>query len=121
MQLHSISSHGEEYGHVQAETLSVTDSQSENEGKREKREKKRQYCANSGKSYSLPSQRPSAGLRGNQLKDIQTNTGETDRATCVGVCIQKSTKKSIFLQKCMSLGKIVKQGDNKLGFVLFSL
>lgn len=38
--LHSINKHGEEYGHIQAETLLVTDSQSESEGEKEKREKK---------------------------------------------------------------------------------
>lgn len=42
--MHSISSHGEEYGHLQAGTVLVTDSQSENEGEREKKERKKRIA-----------------------------------------------------------------------------
>lgn len=120
MQLHSISSHGEEYGHAQAETLLVTDSQSENEGKREKREKKDSIVQTLGKVTVCPSK--------DQVQVSGETNSKTSRQTLakqtephVWVCTQKPTKKSIFLQICMSLGKFVGQGDNKLGFVLFSL
>lgn len=102
LQLHLISSHGEVHTHYQAEILLVTDSQSEYDREREKGEKRDSIVQALGKVTVFPRKDQVQVSRETNPKTSRQTLAKRHNPMC-GCVYAKTTKRSIFLQVCISI------------------